>query len=265
MYYLIHTSHSPRPYVSTISFIANDFASWGHRVTRHAANSAYITEVRYQEKRHRPASRRIELMEIWAKEVLARKQQPSSSLPETRNSRASAFAQDFVSCLSAFGTSFLPDLPKNPPILTQHLIESPFVAPKPLQNDPHPLPPFPLALVARYTRLLHRFAYTSCATLPSWADPSIHTADQIALDFRFERGVKREQLTGALREAIGKGRGRMGRVEWDEKRGVVSLFMWVDIGDLMVGKEEEGEGEPVPVYERGGWVWPPAYEGVVAH
>ena len=37
MYYLIHTSHSPRPYVSTISFIANDFASWGHRVTRAVA------------------------------------------------------------------------------------------------------------------------------------------------------------------------------------------------------------------------------------
>ena len=116
MYYLIHTSHSPRPYVSTISFIANDFASWGHRVTRHAANSAYITEVRYQEKRHRPAARRIELMEIWAKEVLARRQQPqtqetqaSSSPHETRNSRASAFAQDFVACLSAFGTSPTPN------------------------------------------------------------------------------------------------------------------------------------------------------------
>jgi hypothetical protein len=113
MYYLIHTSHSPRPYLSKVSFIANDFASWGHRVTRHASNSVYITEVRYQEKRHRPACRRIELMEVWAKEVLARKQHPQpqnaeSTLPETRESRASAFAQDFFSCLSAFGTSPTP-------------------------------------------------------------------------------------------------------------------------------------------------------------
>lgn len=76
--------------------------------------------------------------------------------------------------------------------------------------------------------------------------------------------MKREQLTSALREAVGKGRGRMGRVAWDEKRGVVGVLMWVDVGDLVVGKEGEGEGEPVPVYERGGWVWPPAYEGVVA-
>jgi hypothetical protein len=118
MYYLIHTPQSPRPYLSTVSFIANDFASWGCRVTRHANNSAYITEVRYQEKRHRPASRRIELMEVWAKEVLARKQHPrpqqEQALPETRKSRASAFAQDFVASLSVFGTSHLPHPPNKP-------------------------------------------------------------------------------------------------------------------------------------------------------
>jgi hypothetical protein len=112
MYYLVHTPHHPRPYLSTVSFIANDFANWGCQVTCHANNSAYITEVRYQEKRNRPGSRRIELMEVWAKEVLARKSQQQPQDDNTnrtdtlaaRKARASAFAQDFVSGLSAFGT-----------------------------------------------------------------------------------------------------------------------------------------------------------------
>ncbi|KAF1362779.1 hypothetical protein EJ07DRAFT_105336 [Lizonia empirigonia] len=64
MYYLIHAPNQPRPYLSTVSFIANDFAGWGCCVTRHAEASPYITEIRCQEKRNRPASRRIELMEV---------------------------------------------------------------------------------------------------------------------------------------------------------------------------------------------------------
>jgi hypothetical protein len=116
MYYLIHTNHHPRPYLSTISFIANDFANWGCRVTCHANDSAYMTEIRYQEKRNRPGSRRIELMEVWAKEVLARKQaQPHSrttshptASPSTRKERASAFAQDFIASLSLFGPFHAP-------------------------------------------------------------------------------------------------------------------------------------------------------------
>ncbi|KAF3003645.1 hypothetical protein E8E13_007994 [Curvularia kusanoi] len=262
MYYLIHTPNQPRPYLSTVSFIANDFASWGCRVTRHANDSAYITEVRYQEKRHRPGHRRIELMEVWAKEVLARKAEqrtqqpqihppstdsPSSSLSSSRKARASAFAQDFISSLSVF--------------------ESPLVAPKPLQNDPLPLPSYPLALVARYTRLLHRCAYTSSATLPSWADPAVFVADQIALEFRFDRGLQREQLAEALRAAIAKGAsgdagaGRMGKVERCDETGLTKVLMWADVGDLVArecGKEEVVD--PVPLYERGAWEWPPSYE-----
>lgn len=54
-------------------------------------------------------------MEVWAKEVLARKQQQqqsqvatnSAGVTEARKERASAFAQDFVSGLSAFGKSAL--------------------------------------------------------------------------------------------------------------------------------------------------------------
>lgn len=280
MYYLIHTPHHPRPYISTVSFIANDFANWGCRVTCHANNSAYITEIRYQEKRNRPGSRRIELMEVWAKEVLARKsqqQQPPSRTDTlaARKARASAFAQDFVSGLSVFGTP--PNLPltqMNHKVLT--IPESPIVAPRPLPNDPLPLPAYPRALVAKYTRLLHRCAYTSCATLPSWADPEIAIADQVALEFRFDASLGREQaghpllrgsiqmtprdqLAAALNEAIGKAGGRMGRVEKCKETGVTKVLMWVDVGDLM-RRDKEEEEEPVPVYERGAWVWPPVYE-----
>lgn len=111
MYYLIHTPQHSRPYLSTVSFLANDFASWGCRVTRHESDSPYIAEIRYQEKRHRSTYRRIELMEVWAKEVLIRKKHGTQavinavSVPEVRKERVSAFVQDFVSALSVFGTT----------------------------------------------------------------------------------------------------------------------------------------------------------------
>ena len=133
------------------------------------------------------------------------------------------------------------------------------VAPKALPNDPLPLPVYPLALVAKYTRLLHRCAYTSCAALPSWADPDVAIADQVTLEFRFEKSLSRDQLSAALSEAIGKGSGRMGRVEKCKDTGVTKVLMWVDVGDL-VGRNKEEEEEPVPIYERGEWVWPPRYE-----
>jgi len=148
MYYLIHTPHHPRPYLSTVSFIANDFANWGCRVTCHANNSAYITEIRYQEKRNRPGSRRIELMEVWAKEVLARKSQqhqPQAITSQTdtlaaRKARASAFAQDFVSGLSAFGTPSILHLPKYKMLRCQNLQlslpEPSLMIPCPSQHTP---------------------------------------------------------------------------------------------------------------------------------
>ena len=265
MYYLIHTPHHPRPYLSTVSFIANDFADWGCLVTCHAKNSPYITEIRYQEKRNRPACRRIELMEVWAKEVLARKQQRTpqvhfneATLPAMRKERASAFVQDFVSGLSVFGMSH--EACDSWFIANEHA-ESPIVAPTALPNDPIPLPAYPHSLVAKYTRLLQRCAYTTRATLPSWADPNILAADQVALEFRFEKSLKRTQLSHALNEAIRNGSGRMGKIERCDETGVTKVLMWVDVGDLEArecGKEEVED--PVPVYDKGEWEWPPSYE-----
>jgi hypothetical protein len=78
--YLIHTTQHTRPFLTTVPFIARDFASWGYRVDHHAADSAYVTEIRSREnvehrnRKDRSGSRRTKLMEIWANEVVRRKQ-----------------------------------------------------------------------------------------------------------------------------------------------------------------------------------------------
>lgn len=51
----------------------------------------------------------------------------------------------------------------------------------------------------------------------------------------------------------------MGRVERCAHTGVTKVVLWVDVGDCVVGGKEEEE-LPVPVYERGAWMWPPGYE-----
>lgn len=77
--YLIHTTQHTRPFLTTVPFIARDFAAWGHRVDHHPADSAYITEIRSREdvehvnRKDRGGSRRTKLMEIWATEAVRRK------------------------------------------------------------------------------------------------------------------------------------------------------------------------------------------------
>lgn len=140
--------------------------------------------------------------------------------------------------------------------------ESPLVAPKALPNDPLPLPAYPQALVAKYLRLMHRCAYTSCAALPSWADPDVAVADQIALEFRSDRSLSRDHLSTALNEAIGKSGGRMGKVEKCKETGITKVLLWVDVADVL-GRDKVENEDPVPLYERGAWVWPPRYEDLV--
>lgn len=140
--------------------------------------------------------------------------------------------------------------------------ESPIIAPKALPNDPLPLPAYPLALVAKYTRLLHRCAYTTRAALPSWSDPSVLIADQVALEFRLEKRVQHAQVSHALNSAIGKRMGRMGRIERCDSTGMTKVLMWVDVADLVAREMDCGKGEvedPVPMYEKGDWEWPPIY------
>ena len=95
--------------------------------------------------------------------------------------------------------------------------------------------------------------------LPTWADVDVVAADQVILEFRFEKSLKHFQLDHALNEAIGKESGRMGRIESCDETGLTRVLMWIDVGDLIAqecGKEVE---DPVPTYEKGEWEWPPKY------
>lgn len=78
MPYLIHTPHHPRPYITTLAFLARDFLAWGCRVDTYPDNSAYIAEIRYREKkwsRSRGLDQKEGLVEIWAREVVVKRRQ----------------------------------------------------------------------------------------------------------------------------------------------------------------------------------------------
>lgn len=109
MFFLIQTSQHPRPYLSTISFIANDFAAWGFRVSVHAEHSPYIHEIRYRELEQRPGVQRMHLIAIWIAEALRRGNQQSEYTFErtedtlaTRQARASTFTQEFFRAIGLF-------------------------------------------------------------------------------------------------------------------------------------------------------------------
>lgn len=72
MPYLVHTPNHPRPYLTTLAFLARDFLTWGCRVDTYPDDSAYIAEIRYREKkwsRSRGLEQKEGLVEIWAREV----------------------------------------------------------------------------------------------------------------------------------------------------------------------------------------------------
>jgi hypothetical protein len=111
-------------------------------------------------------------------------------------------------------------------------------------------------IIATYTRHLFAVRYTPNAPLPSWSNPDIIYADQIILEFHDYEEIKKEHLVSALRTAIGKHEGRMGRVERCVITAIQRVILWVDVGDVFFGDAvgEEGNSEdrdPVPKYERG--------------
>ena len=279
MYYLIHTAAHTRPFLTTLSFIAQDFRDWGFRVDCHLHESRYIAEIRLRERIINRTEWRVELMEIWAREVISRKMQereqgcqtqavqPSSdaslSQEERRIARASSVAQDFVDGIAAFGecgceihkyflmSSSSADRPDKP-----GTIHTPF------QLDPRPIPPGPTGLISKCMRLLAATRYTKGATLPAWSNPDILIADQITLEFRFHEALRKEHLVHAVSRAISKNLGRMGRVERDTLTGNTKVVLFVDVSDCVVpqgggGGGDEETRDPVPVYERG--EGPPPY------
>lgn len=54
----------------------------------------------------------------------------------------------------------------------------------------------------------------------------------------------------------------MAKLEKFDERGVTKVLMWVNVGDLVARELSAAKGEledPVPMYEKGEWVWPPGY------
>ncbi|KAF1944363.1 hypothetical protein EJ02DRAFT_398531 [Clathrospora elynae] len=273
MIYLIHTKEYPRPFLTTLPFVARDFSEWGFRVDRHTTDSAYIAEIRPRERNTRTnrTEWRVEVMEMWAREVLCRKReernqclhaQPQRATDENqaqedcRFERACKMMQDFVEGLAAFGEcgcaipKYFLDDKKEKPVHpggkhgTKHT------------NSPQNLrliSPYPLRLISKYMCLLQAVRYISNATLPAWSNPDITRADQITMEFMAFKAVQKEHLVHAVNRAICKSKGMMGRVERDTRTGVTRVMLFVDVGDcyLDMGSEDAETRDPVPVYERG--------------
>ncbi|EDU42244.1 hypothetical protein PtrCC142_005660 [Pyrenophora tritici-repentis] len=274
--YLIHTAQHPRPFLTTVPFVARDFAAWGYRVDHHAADSAYIVEVRAREKmqhmrrKARSASRRTKLMEIWAHEVLERKRgergNVSMTTPaeevdtgfgaiEARVKKAGDVVQDFINGVAALGSECDCSIPMS---LDDILLRPGADFRKDGKNVS--MRHSQQTIATKYTRLLYAVRYNPNTPLPAWSNPDIVYADQVILEFSHHEAIQKEHLVHAVSSAIGKNEGRMGRVEKCTRTGVKRVLLWVDVGDVLMGAAgfvEEGEVDPVPKYERG--EGPPVY------
>ena len=278
--YLVHTTQHPRPFLTTVPFVARDFAAWGYRVDQHAADSAYIVEVRAREKQQhmsrkaRSASRRTKLMEIWAHEVLERKQRERDETSmsnsaegataepdmgfgviEARIKKAGDVVQDFINGVVSLGSEC--------DCSTLESLHNFFInsdTDDRLQDSKYaPMQHSPQVIATRYTRLLYAIRYNPNALLPAWSNPEIVYADQIILEFSHHEAVQKEHLVHAVNSAVGKNEGRMGRVEKCTRTGVKRVLLWVDVGDVLmeaVGFADD-EADPVPKYEKG--EGPPLY------
>ncbi|EFQ94768.1 hypothetical protein PTT_07456 [Pyrenophora teres f. teres 0-1] len=273
--YLIHTAQDPRPFLTTVPFVARDFAAWGYRVDEHAADSAYIVEVRAREKmqhtrqKARSASRRMKLMEIWAHEVLERKRRERGdvSVPTTtevdagfgvigaRVKRAGDVVQDFINGVAALGSECDCSLPIS---MDESLVD--LGADLCKDGKSTSMRHSPQAVATKYTRLLYAIRYNPNARLPAWSNPDMVYVDQVILEFSHHEAIQKEHLVHAVSSAIGKTEGRMGRVEKCTRTGVKRVLLWVDVGDVLMGAGGfvgEWEADPVPKYERG--EGPPVY------
>jgi hypothetical protein len=254
MAYLIHTNQHIRPFLTTVAFLAQDFSLWGYRVDHHAASSAYIAEIRRRERENtRYRQRPTKLMEIWAHETMSRKRDTGRIHERRTNHRvgkASDVFHDFLDGVTTHGkcdveTGFMK-------IMT-------LISPK----DTQICPEHHSRLVLKYMLHLHAVRYTKHAPLPRWSHPTITHADQIAIEFKPFSKLKLEHLVHAVGTAVGKDEGRMGRVERDTATGITKVVLFVDVGECLVrvGSEDEGDWDPVPVYEMR--ERPPEYTGLL--
>ncbi|KAI8942411.1 hypothetical protein NX059_000485 [Plenodomus lindquistii] len=247
MYFLIFTTHHERPYPCKVAFVARDFESWGCRVSRYPNDSPYIAEIKYREgRRNRKEVQRIDLMEIWAREIIVRRRESTQSRymaevmdqgangqrseEEGRLQRASKIVQDFTCAVVAFDKP----TPKS---------KLPLV-------DLRPLPEHPFTLISTYLRLLRKIQYTVNADLPQDSNLDFIVADKVVLEFRFHESLNLAYLAHAVMVATGKG--RMGGVERSASTGITTVTLYVEVGDCVLGSryEDVETSDPVPVYER---------------
>ncbi|RAR01475.1 hypothetical protein DDE82_006463 [Stemphylium lycopersici] len=278
----------PRPFLTTIPFIARDFASWGFRVDHHASNSLYIAEVQLREKighsnrKERDGSRRTKLMAIWASEIVERKRrrrdtgtmntEGEQEGPDTqeeadsgfgnlnaRIKRAGDLVQDFLDAMVDCGECGCERLSL---LLDSKDAADPQEDMRDIRTKKASMAPSAPMLVAQKIRFLTAIRYYPNAVLPAWSNPDIIYADQVILEYHpFEMAMK-DHLVHALSSAIGKDEGRMGRVERCALTGTKRVYLWVDVGPVLIDAGRGGEADvedrdPVPRYERG--EGPPLY------
>ncbi|KAL6161843.1 hypothetical protein ACJBU6_00941 [Exserohilum turcicum] len=236
--YLIHTPLMHRPFLTTVPFIAGDFAAWGYRVDQHQSNSPYVAEIRARERqehmkrRARDVSQRTRLMEMWATEIIERKKserqarrrsgmpveaqirqeptmQGASGFPHARVKKTGDFVQDFLNGLVECGR-LLPASIQRATALTNPRVDGESdVRRKRLSFT------FSSATsrICQHVRFLYAIRYVPSAALPEWSRPSVSFVDQVVMEYHCHRAARRDQYSHALDRAIRKDEGRMGRVE----------------------------------------------------
>jgi hypothetical protein len=265
--FLVHTNHHTRPFLVVIPFMARDFAEWGFIVEHKASSSAYIKELRSREAqehmrhlthKNRYESRRTKLLEIWGQEIVSRGLQESTDTEtpvleatwgfgdqDKRLKRIGTVVQDFFASLAFFGGAIPKDLLK-------------FDIREPHKKPSEPALPAHLRIIRNYMRLLDLMRHSPNVPLPPWANPDIHKADLITIDFKNHEAVTMEHLRYAMTKAANKDDGvlKMGRTL--KVVGTNRVLLYVDVADCMLlrGMEEE-TWDPLPLYERG--EHPPGY------
>jgi hypothetical protein len=104
MYYIVDTTYHTRPDYTTLAFLAHDFKSWGWRVGAYESNSAYVTTFMAHEQKlkNRDRRERIDIREIWVREIVLRAN--SGIMQENdRVERVASMLRDFFVGLVPFG------------------------------------------------------------------------------------------------------------------------------------------------------------------
>lgn len=286
--YLIYTPSMPRPFLTTVPFVARDFASWGYRVDQHASDSPYIAEIRAREKaehakrKGREVSQRTKLMEMWAREIIERKREREArradvgreedaarpnleaenacGFPDARMKRTGKFVHDFLNAINESGECGCEEgtPPKSKDGTNQSKGGKDVVRTKPSSA----VAPEGASRICEHVRYLCAIRFVPNASLPEWTHPSISYADMVVLEYRPSKTTVHDDYLRALGRAIGKNEKRMGKVESYTGTGATKVYFWTEVGDVVpeANRHHRGDVEdvdPVPRYERG--EGPPVY------